>query len=127
MVSFSIVNVYPPAPLKPVKVTLPGKHEYIGVPSVAAMSIPEWDEDAPDVGEVLFPKGEVMLWFPGRGQLNRLEETGMYSCSELYGYLIIKIDMKISINVRSEKYFRNELNIELTFLNEIKKDSYFSV
>ena len=51
----------------------------------------------------------------------------MYSCSELYGYLIIKIDMKISINVRSEKYFRNELNIGLTFLNEIKKDSYFSV
>lgn len=111
IVPFSIVNVYPPAPLKPVKVTLPGKHEYIGVPSVAAMSIPEWDEDAPDVGEVLFPNGEVMLWFPGSGQLNWLEEIGMYSCSELYGYLIIKSDMKISINVMNEKYFRNELNI----------------
>ena len=61
-----------------------------------------------------------MLWFPGSGQLNWLEEIGTYSCSELYGYLIIKNDMKISINVMNEKYFRNELNIVLTFLFIIK-------
>ena len=58
---FSIVKVYPPAPLKPVNVILPGKHEYIGVPSVAAISIPECEDDAPDVGEVLFPNGDVIL------------------------------------------------------------------
>lgn len=34
------------------------------------MSIPEWNDDAPVVGDVRKPKGDVILWFPGIGQKN---------------------------------------------------------
>lgn len=40
----------------------------MGVFSVAAISIPEWYVDAPVVGEVRFPNGEVIFLFPGSGQ-----------------------------------------------------------
>jgi len=38
---FCIFIVHPFAPLKPLKITIPSVTEYIVVPSVAAISIPE--------------------------------------------------------------------------------------
>ena len=32
------------------------------------MSIPEWEEDAPEVGDFLLPKYELILVYPGIGQ-----------------------------------------------------------
>ena len=66
MLSIEIVN--PPAPLNPVKITFPDKTEYIFVPSGTPISIPEWLLDAPVVGDILFPNGDVILWYPGTGQ-----------------------------------------------------------
>lgn len=65
---FCIFIVHPFAPLKPLKITIPSVTEYIVVPSVAAISIPEWLLEAPVVGEFLFPNGEVIVWNPGTGQ-----------------------------------------------------------
>ena len=59
---FSIIIVWPPAPLKPVNITVPEIIEYIVVPSGAGISIPEWLEDAPWVGEFRGPKYEEILW-----------------------------------------------------------------
>lgn len=42
--------------------------EYISVPSGAAISIPEWLDELPVVGDFRGPKGEVIVWKPGRGQ-----------------------------------------------------------
>lgn len=44
------------------------------VPSGAEMSIPEWLEELPEVGEILGPKGEVIVWNPGSGHKNSLVE-----------------------------------------------------
>lgn len=60
--------VWPLAPLKPIKVTLPVKIEYIFVPCGAGISIPVWNEDAPEVGLFLFPKYDVIFEKPGIGQ-----------------------------------------------------------
>lgn len=40
----------------------------------AAISIPEWVDDAPSVGDVLFPNGDVIVWKPGTGQKKLLFE-----------------------------------------------------
>ena len=53
---------WPYAPLKPIWTTIPSEIEYIEEPSWAAISIPEWFEEAPEVGEVLYPKLDVILW-----------------------------------------------------------------
>lgn len=60
--------VQPPAPLKPVEIIFPFVIEYTILPSGAAISIPEWLDEAPWVGAFLFPKLEVMVWKPGIGQ-----------------------------------------------------------
>ena len=65
-----IVIVQPFAPWKPVKITFPDVTEKIVVFCGAAISIPEWELEAPEVGLFLGPKGEVIVWKPGTGQKN---------------------------------------------------------
>lgn len=42
------------------------------LPGGAGISIPECDDEAPEVGEILFPKGELILVYPGIGHMNPL-------------------------------------------------------
>ena len=56
-----VTTVYPPAPLKEALITLQVKIEYIIVFSGAGISIPEWVEEAPLVGDCLGPKYEDIL------------------------------------------------------------------
>ena len=62
------VMVYPPAPKNCLNVIIPSWTAINFVPGGAGISIPEWELDAPEVGETLFPNGEVILWNPGNGQ-----------------------------------------------------------
>ena len=55
------VIVYPPAPKKSLNVISPSATAIKLVPCGAGISIPEWEEDAPEVGEVRFPKKEL-IW-----------------------------------------------------------------
>ena len=48
--------VYPPAPKNCVNVISPSATAINFVPSGAGISMPEWEEEAPDVGETLLPK-----------------------------------------------------------------------
>ena len=54
------VIVYPPAPKNWVNVISPSCTATNCVPTGAGISIPECDEDAPDVGELRFPKYELI-------------------------------------------------------------------
>lgn len=38
------------------------------MPWGAGISIPEWEEEAPEVGDFLLPKYELILVYPGIGQ-----------------------------------------------------------
>ena len=53
--------MYPPAPKNSLKVISPSATAINLVPWGAGISIPEWDDDAPEVGEVRLPKGELIL------------------------------------------------------------------
>ena len=54
------VIVYPPPPRNPTYVITPSTAAIRTVPSGAPMSIPLWKFEAPAVGLVLFPKGDVI-------------------------------------------------------------------
>lgn len=62
------VIVYPPAPKNFLNVIVPSCTAINFVPGGAGMSIPECELEAPDVGDVLFPNGELILLYPGNGQ-----------------------------------------------------------
>lgn len=55
------VIVYPPAPKKFVNVILPSLTAINLLPTGAGISIPEWEEEAPEVGEGRLPKYELIL------------------------------------------------------------------
>ena len=81
------------------KITLPGKHEWIGVPSTAAMSTPEWYDDAPEVGEWRLPNLEVILWLSGSGQQKLDVENSSIISGCVVEYLNVKIEAKVRIIV----------------------------
>lgn len=85
--------VYPPAPLKPKKVTLPEQTAIILLPVGAAISIPEWLVEAPDVGAFRLPKQEVIVVQPGVGHKNSL--------------LLKMVVQEIELEDSNESYFEN--------------------
>lgn len=54
------VTVYPPPPKNPVNVIVPFVTATYSHPCGAAISIPLWNVDAPEVGACLFPKYEFI-------------------------------------------------------------------
>ena len=74
------------------------------------MSIPEWDEEAPDVGEFLFPKGELILVQPGIGQtkplgfVNIISESNEFEFEKesLFENGIKKIQIKRIIKIKNK-------------------------
>lgn len=61
MLSKERVIVYPPAPKNCLNVIWPSATAINLLPSGAGISIPECEEEAPDVGDTLFPKYELIL------------------------------------------------------------------
>ena len=54
------VIVYPPAPKKSLNVISPSATAIKLVPCGAGISMPEWEDEAPEVGEVRLPKKELI-------------------------------------------------------------------
>lgn len=90
---------------------------WIGVPSEAAISRPEWYDEAPPVGDFLGPNGDVMFLFPGSGQLNLFELNVplVLFMKELCEYFRVNIDIKINMIVMRENDLKKELYIEIPF------------
>ena len=53
--------MYPPAPKNCLNVISPSATAINLVPWGAGISMPEWEEEAPDVGDLRFPKYELIL------------------------------------------------------------------
>ena len=71
-----------PAPKNWQKVISPSATAIKLLPGGAGISIPEWEEEAPLVGEVRFPKGELILVYPGIGHTKPLGFVAIISESK---------------------------------------------
>ena len=87
------------------------------MPSEAAISRPEWYDEAPPVGDFLGPNGDVMFLFPGSGQLNLFELNVplVLFMKELCEYFRVNIDIKINMIAMRENDLKKELDIEIPF------------
>ena len=83
------------------------------LPGGAGISIPEWEEEAPLVGETRFPKYELILVYPGIGQTKPLGLKSMISESIVFEFdkeLELRTGIKkIEISNKNINKIRNEI------------------
>jgi len=85
------------------------------------MSTPEWDEDAPLVGELRFPKGELILVYPGIGQTNPLGLKSIISESIV---LEFELDKEPEFKIGIKKI---QINMEIITIKEIALFNIFCI
>lgn len=90
---FLIDTVHPPLPLNVAVITVPDIAAYMLVSGAAGISIPLWYEDAKAVGDVLFPKYELILVVPGSGQKKLLFDLILDWVNELLFRLSILLEL----------------------------------
>lgn len=77
------------------------------------MSTPEWEEEAPLVGELRFPKYELILVYPGIGQTNPLGFISIISESKFSEF-----DSELELITGIKKIVMNNV-IEITIIIEV--------
>ena len=69
------------------------------MPCGAGISTPECEEDAPDVGDLRFPKYELILVYPGIGQT---KPSGLVSITSEYSLLEYESPFELIIGIKNK-------------------------